>query len=257
MKEDWIEELRQKLEGHEVPPPEGLWESISKELGIAEEPPVRQKTSFVWLRWAAAAVVLALVGLFVYQHIDEDKALPQEAAVVTPSQPQAQAKVTAKAEPSEQPVTEPEAAHPAMHQALALLPKTAQKSPIIEPDSKAVAQATSLPDSAASVKDAAASPSAAEESQPEATTRPSSDASPSYLEQLTASDYQPRQHHHDGKWTIELNASGGLLAANSSGQALVYDQAYVPGKSNIGAGMNGEISFDNSYFYNYAGYGNR
>lgn len=254
MKEDWIEELRQKLEGHEVPPPEGLWESISKELGIAEEPPMRQKTSFVWLRWAAAAVVLALVGLFVYQHIDGDKALPQEAAVATPSQTQAQAKVTAKAEAAEQPVTEPEAAHPAMHQALALLPKTTQKSSIIAPDSKAVAQVTSLPDSTASVTDAAASPSAAEESQPEATTRPSPDASPSYLEQLTTSDYQPRQHHPDGKWTIELNASGGLLAANSSGQALVYDQALGSSKGFIGAGVNGQISSEYNDFNNLAGY---
>lgn len=72
MKEDWTDQLRKKLEGHEVTPPEGLWEDICKELGIEPEPeskPAANKR----LYWAAAAAILALVGFFaVYHHHEDD-----------------------------------------------------------------------------------------------------------------------------------------------------------------------------------------
>ena len=73
MKEDWEEQLRRKLEGHEVEPPEGLWESISaklREMGYNVEPvsqePVGKKSvgkksvSRRW--WWAAPSIMALTA---------------------------------------------------------------------------------------------------------------------------------------------------------------------------------------------------
>ncbi len=76
MKEDWIEQQRQKLEGHRKTPPAGLWEGICEQMGLTPEP-VRQSLTIRRWHWVAAAAVLALVGLFmVYQFQSEpEKAL--------------------------------------------------------------------------------------------------------------------------------------------------------------------------------------
>ena len=67
MKEDWIEQQRQKLEGHRKTPPAGLWEGICEQMGLTPEP-VRQSLTIKRWHWVAAAAVIALVGLFmVYQ----------------------------------------------------------------------------------------------------------------------------------------------------------------------------------------------
>lgn len=237
MKEDWTDKLRQKLEGHQMTPPEGLWESISKELGIAEEPPVRQKASLVWLRWAAAAVVLALVGIFVFRHPDGDKALPDEPVAIATEKPQDQPVVTAKPSHEVQPITVPKAAHssiPQIHQALAL-------QTISPSDSTVLAQNV--------VSDTAKSDTA-EESQSETPSHPTSDALPSYPEPQTASAPHPRQRHSDGKWTVDLNASGGLLAANtSSHQEAVYYHGigYSGDESSGGTNSNGYIPISDAY----------
>ena len=59
MKEDWTEQLRKKLEGHEATPPEGLWEDICKEMGLTSAPASKPAT-YKRLYWAAA-ILLALV----------------------------------------------------------------------------------------------------------------------------------------------------------------------------------------------------
>ena len=64
MEEKWIDDMRRKLEGHKMTPPPGLWESISKQMGLSEEP-VRKPATRRWY-WVAAAVVLALVGFFAF-----------------------------------------------------------------------------------------------------------------------------------------------------------------------------------------------
>ena len=69
MKEDWTDQLRQRLEGHKAEPPAGLWEDISKQMGFQTEP-VRQPAVIGWHRWAIAAILLALVGLFTVYHFD-------------------------------------------------------------------------------------------------------------------------------------------------------------------------------------------
>ena len=70
MKESWEEQMRRKLEGHKVAPPEGLWDDICKELGVIPAPvltPSRRRTNKRWY-YAVAAAILALAGFFaVYQ----------------------------------------------------------------------------------------------------------------------------------------------------------------------------------------------
>ena len=73
MKEDWTEQLRRKLEGHEMSPPEGLWEDISEQMGLATKPAKKQPV-IIRFWWAAAAAVLALVGFFAFYHSDNNDA---------------------------------------------------------------------------------------------------------------------------------------------------------------------------------------
>ena len=54
MKEDWAEKLEQKLEGHRVTPPPGLWEGISKQMGLEAEPVGKANAAKRWY-WAAVA----------------------------------------------------------------------------------------------------------------------------------------------------------------------------------------------------------
>ena len=72
MKEDWTKQMKQKLEGHQMTPPAGLWESISNEMQLqTESAPVSAPAKTVSMHrwyWVAAAVILAIVGCFtVYQ----------------------------------------------------------------------------------------------------------------------------------------------------------------------------------------------
>ena len=71
MKEDWTEQLRKKLEGHEATPPEGLWEDIYKEMGLTPKS-ASKPANYKRLYWAAA-IVLTLAGFFAYYHFDDNK----------------------------------------------------------------------------------------------------------------------------------------------------------------------------------------
>ena len=112
MKESWEEQLRRKLEGHKVAPPEGLWEDICKELDVRGH-----STNRRWY-YAVAAALLALAGFFaVYQfnNNNETKELTVKSETIAPEKPDAPAsedKVDEDVlqEPnSEEPVTETQA----------------------------------------------------------------------------------------------------------------------------------------------------
>ncbi len=79
MKENWIDQMRRKLEGHEVAPPEGLWEDICKEMGLTPEPVRKTAASKRWYR--AAAALLALAGFFAYYHEEGLRGKNEEARV--------------------------------------------------------------------------------------------------------------------------------------------------------------------------------
>ena len=70
MKEEWTDKLRRKLDGHKMTPPAGLWEGISKEMGL-EPAPVPKASIIRKCYWVAAAVVLALVGFFAFYDFDD------------------------------------------------------------------------------------------------------------------------------------------------------------------------------------------
>lgn len=54
---EWIDNLRNRMEGYSEPLPEGGWDKLSKELEVPEVP----KVIPIWRRWWAAASVLVLL----------------------------------------------------------------------------------------------------------------------------------------------------------------------------------------------------
>lgn len=70
MKEVWTDKLRRKLEDHKTTPPAGLWEGIRNEMGLEPAPASKATVIRKW-HWAAAAVVLALVGFFAFYDSDD------------------------------------------------------------------------------------------------------------------------------------------------------------------------------------------
>lgn len=98
MKEDWTDQIRQKLEGFEMTPPEGLWEGICKQMDMPAEP---ASASHKRWYWAVAAAILALAGFFAVYHDDDHS----ETTVVTakseikPVEPKANTEIEPKTEP--------------------------------------------------------------------------------------------------------------------------------------------------------------
>ena len=81
MKENWTNSMKQKLEGHQMTPPTGLWESISSEMGFQKESVTRTVTIKRWLG-AVAAIAITLVGFFALYQNDQSEPLPQVSRTV-------------------------------------------------------------------------------------------------------------------------------------------------------------------------------
>ena len=71
--EDWTSRLRERLEGHETPAPEGLWQQIEQSLPAERKSRVRPLTR--WLAVAAAAMLVGGVGLGLLWKNGADNAL--------------------------------------------------------------------------------------------------------------------------------------------------------------------------------------
>ena len=105
MKENWIKDMKKRLEGHQMVPPEGLWEAIGSEMGFGNEP-ARKIAVGRWWRWAVAAGIAAVVGFFAFYHPDGRQPLAQTGqnsvlpSPVEPSQPQEAAVEPSAAQPS-------------------------------------------------------------------------------------------------------------------------------------------------------------
>ena len=98
MKEDWTDQLRQKLEGFEMTPPEGLWEDICKEMGMPVEP---ASASHKRWYWAVAAAILALVGFFavyLYEYHSEATVLTAKSEI-KPIESKEKTEIEPKTEP--------------------------------------------------------------------------------------------------------------------------------------------------------------
>lgn len=107
MKEDWTDQIRQKLEGFEMTPPEGLWEDICKQMDMPAEP---VSASHKRWYWAVAAAVLALVGFFAV-YLYEDHSEPSVLTAKSEMKP-IESKENTEIESKTEPKTEPKVEAP-------------------------------------------------------------------------------------------------------------------------------------------------
>lgn len=207
MREDWADKLKRKLEGHSQMPPEGLWEGISKEM---EASPVSfQKGGRNW-RWyaAAAAIILMLVGIFVFQEKESKPLLQAETISLEPTAPQAENIDSVKGE--DKPLPNPlQGKRKSIVLRHPLSPGRATSKVFTKQETE-----PKPTDSVTVVKEAVAQitlesePDSAQDIQPYKEQRIQVLPDELVVEQ-TSSASRP-------KWTIGVGASGGLLAAQNT-----------------------------------------
>ena len=225
MKENWTTDMKQKLEGHKMAPPAGLWEGISSEMGIQKELALKTVAIKRW-QWVAA-MFLALVGFFLVYQFSQDEPLPQ---VAHTSQKQ-EAPTTKEANPENQPLALADIPHRALTKVSPKTPvEVSQPSPV-----KTVQEVTE--ENAQQVSEETASQQVSEETsqQPSVVTshRPHTEG------HHQTANYHTRQtsvSSTDSQWSIGLNASGGLLAASSSSQRSIGQSDYL---------VSGEFNYNN------------
>ena len=212
MKENWTTDMKQKLEGHKMTPPAGLWEGISSEMGLQENPVSKTVTIRLW-HWIVAAMLLALVGFFALYQFPQDESFPLVAQM-----PQEQETPMMKKESSDE-------------QPLVLADSPQRNHTQVSPK---IAEDTTPQD-------------AEEASSQQDTEKTSAQQVEAETPQQTSVVTHRQQHseeqhytaHHPTKqlsapksrnqWSVGLNASGGLLASTSQssmGQSYVYDSEY-------------------------------
>jgi len=218
MKESWEEQLRQRLEGHEMAPPDGLWEDVCKELGMTPVPVLTPSTRSTKKRWyyIAAAVLLALAGFFAIYQFNNDietKALAVESNQSPPEQSDAPASEVPKednlitcqtpCEPKNcQTASEPESASE--------LEPPCEPEPTSEPENVLSKEDLQRPESEEPVSEPHVSESHVSEPQAK---RPVEDRG---IDQLPPSESLPKRNETPDRWSLGLTASGGLIAANNS-----------------------------------------
>ena len=203
MKEDWTEQLRRKLEGHRKTPPAGLWEGISNEMGFEAESVSRKSVSRRWY-WAAAAAVLALVGFFVFPK-GNDGEQPLQAEVIVQkgegTSPLSQARLQTP------PLTPPlEGRGVAAHSTRETAQQTKDKpQQTIAESQQAKAEAQQTTDEPQQILN-----------EQRAEKSDNRTIAENYGEQSRHISHLSSHTSHPNKWSVGLNASGGLLAANTS-----------------------------------------
>ena len=242
MKEDWTEQMRKKLEHYEMESPPGTWEAICERLGIEPEPapnPVPARNSVRMKRWVwtTAAGILALVGVFVSYQWGGDEAVAEaeKGSNEVSKEPvllNIQKKSVVEEKPSCQLLSVP--THKQNHGdrfLIQALPQNQTTCPLDSAEAENSELDRSLADKSRDSLSlnhglSNAIPELYPEPTPVPTTKKSSDA---------------------GKWTIGLNASGGLLASNNS---IYTDKLYRYSKMNTV----GETYYDPSTQINYEYY---
>ena len=231
MKENWTTDMKQKLEGHKMAPPAGLWEGISSEMGLQENPVSKTVTIKRWY-WIVAALVLALVGFFVLYQFPQDESFPQVAQM-----PQEQ----------EAPMTKTESTD---NQPLALADSPQRNHTQVSP--KIAGDTTSQ------VAEETPSQQVAEETPSQHVTEETSQQTSVVTHRQQHSEEHHYTSHHpakqpsvsvsDNQWSVGLNASGGLLASTSQssmGQSYVYDgENYDPGVSSTTQPIPSSTTYD-------------
>lgn len=237
MKQYWEEKLKRKLEGHRKSPPEGLWEGINEQMGLTPEP-IRKPSAKRWI-WSAAAA-LALAGFFAFYQ-SENNEIPKVAEAVhrapTPHKQQPTSLMEHK-ELDETPGLALTQLHTDNHSQTPN-DKASYPNPIEQGQQTAPHQTSSVNDTIVEETHLQHTESDAEKSTE--TLTDNHDMAPE-------SDNLPAQHQTDlqssrpldewnkkksastpsHQWSISLNASGGLLAAQTSPKMeRLYSNYYV------------------------------
>ena len=230
MKERWINEMRRKLEGHRKAPPPGLWEDISKQMGLAPEPARRAPVFGRW-HWMAAAAVLALAGFFVFypHNTDKDIKMAENTAIpyteTVENAPDTQPEAVSKQMPA---MPQHAAQQPTETEDAAQQPTTSnrQVQELTQPAAVRTDASNNTDDSSkenvlskADVSTHNTEPSQKSETAPQdeqmasqESSKPSTDTKTSY----PTSHRTPSAKAKAGQWSVGLKASGGLLAAERS-----------------------------------------
>ena len=210
MKENWKEQMKQKLEGHKMSPPAGLWEGISLEMGLESKAATEKSTkSFVRWYWAVAAVVVALVGFFALYQFDnnEPKIIADNESKTVSSNPFE--KKSEEAGRSDEPLMTD------IPSLLALASYNTEAETSIE-ETTDEAQNITIVETQQPVPEDAKT----EANQPKQTNLP----------EITEPSTTALQSECSSRWTIGLAGSNGLLLANNfDTQPLNLDQGYYNG----------------------------
>ena len=211
MKENWTTDMKQKLEGHKMAPPAGLWEGISSEMGLQKEPAPKAVAIGRW-HWVAA-MLLALVGFFALYQFSQDESFPQVAQTLQEQEP---------------PMMKTESGD---NQPLALADSPQRNHTQFSPK---IAEDTTPQD---------AEETASQQDTEKTSAQQVAEETPQQASVVTHRQQHSEEHHytahHQAKqpsasmsrnqWSVGLNASGGLLASvgkSSMGQSYVYDADY-------------------------------
>ena len=245
MKDDWAEKLKQKLEGHQKTPPAGLWEDISKEMGF-EAKPVQQKPVHIrrWYWTAAAAAVLALVGFFVFQENNNEQPLQVEATSQKPISPKQEISSPVDNEPSIQtPVLALVQTSKAIH---AIKKEESIKQEDSEPR---ISEMIELQNEEKVPENEATAPPSENELANSSEPQLNKEKSLQDLPDGWTTDDSPRES--SAKWSLGINASGGLLASNNSQR---MGRIYYDSFANEEAFNTISLSFDKNLPYTMAEY---
>ena len=221
MKENWTTDMKQKLEGHKMAPPAGLWEGISSEMGLQKEPVSKTVAIRRW-HWVVAALVLALVGFFALYQFPQDESFPQ---VAQTSQEQ------------EAPMTKTESTD---NQPLALADSPQRNHTQFSPK---IAEDTTPQDAEETSSQQDTEKTSSQQDTEKTSAQQVAEETPQQASVVTHRQQHSEEHHytahHQAKqpsasmsrnqWSVGLNASGGLLASagkSSMGQSYVYDADY-------------------------------
>ena len=212
MKENWTTDMKQKLEGHKMTPPAGLWEGISSEMGLQKEPVSKTVAIRRW-HWVVAALVLALVGFFALYQFPQDESFPQVAQTLQEQEP---------------PMMKTESGD---NQPLALADSPQRNHTQFSPK---IAEDTTPQD---------AEETSSQQDTEKTSAQQVAEETPQQASVVTHRQQHSEEHHytahHQAKqpsasmsrnqWSVGLNASGGLLASvgkSSMVQSYVYDADY-------------------------------
>jgi hypothetical protein len=222
MKENWKEQMKQKLEGHKMSPPAGLWEGISQEMGLESEAATKKSTFVRWY-WAVAAVVVALVGFFALYQFDDNEPIvvANNENMTVPSNP-----VEEKSGEAEIPKETLMADKPSLLSLASNNNNTDVEVSIEETTDETQYEAI------VETQQTVSEETKTETHQPKQT----------YLPDVTESNTTDFQSECSSKWTLGLVGSNGLLLANNSGtQPLHFDN-----NGNYNGDFN-SIEYSNSY----------